>query len=255
MAADEGEPALSSSAEAALAALQRSVAAIEEFVERTSRQALVIASLESELGRAREQHRYLEQELARLRVELTNGDPMPAAERDALVEDQNIFAHMFVTSDRLAHASSASEALDIGVEVLHNLAGVHRYAVWLVPAPGAPLRMVAPSEARFRGAAADRAIVLRAIATGRPTSTGGEPGALPGAFPLLLDGIAVGAIELVELVPQVGARLGRLQDELLQFLSERLALSICQADARGRADDRGWIGAIAGFALIAEEQP
>ena len=253
MGADEAEPALSSSAEAVLAALQRSVSAIEEFVERTSRQAVVIASLETELGRARQQHRYLERELGALRDELLTGAPLAQAERDALLEDQNIFAHMFVTSDRLAHAGSAAEALDIGVEVLHNLAGVHRYAVWLRSQSGESMRLVAPREARFRGHAADHAVLVRAIATARPVRP--DDGGLPAAYPLLLDGAAVGAIELVELVPQVGPRLGRLQDELLQFLSERLALAICQADARRRADAQAWLDAIASVATIAEEQP
>jgi hypothetical protein len=228
MERDEGAP-LSASAEAVLAAIQRSVDAVQDFLERTGRQAAVIGSLEAELGRARDHAKALESESARLRSELVSKRPLSPQEIEALIEEQNVLAHMFVASDRLARARTPREALDIGVEVLHNLAGVHRYGVWLRGDAGATARLVGPTERRFRITESQGDLVERALATKQTARVGNDPGQLPVAVPLVLDGQAVGAIEIRELVPQVGDRLGRLQDELLQFLSDRLAPAMCQA--------------------------
>jgi len=228
MERDEGAP-LSASAEAVLAAIQRSVDAVQDFLERTERQALVIGSLEAELGRARDHAKALEVESARLRAELMAKRPLSPQEIEALVEEQNVLAHMFVASDRLARARTPREALDIGVEVLHNLAGVHRYGVWLRGEPGAAPRLVGPGEPRFRITDSHGDLVKRALETRQVARGGADPASLPVAVPLVLDGQAVGAIEVAELVPQVGDKLGRLQDELLQFLSDRLAPAMCQA--------------------------
>jgi len=214
-----------------LAAIQRSVDAVQDFLERTGRQAVVINSLEAELARAREHSTKLEAESARLRSELVSKRPLSQQEIEALIEEQNVLAHMFVASDRLARAHTPREALDIGVEVLHNLAGVHRYGVWLRGEPDATPRLVGPSEKRFRieAGTSDGALVAKALSSRQVARASQVPGALPVAVPLVLDGVAVGAIEIRELVPQVGDKLGRLQDELLQFLSDRLAPAMCQA--------------------------
>src|SRR5262245_43049888 len=134
MERDEGAAPLSPSAEAVLAAVQRSTDAVRDEI-------------------------------------------------DALIEEQNVLAHMFVASDRLSRARSPREALDVAVEVLHNLAGVHRYAVWLRGAADAPARVVAPSDPRFCAtpAAAVDDLVARALATVAPVRTG--PGDVPVAFP------------------------------------------------------------------------
>jgi hypothetical protein len=145
-------------------------------------------------------------------------------EMEALIEEQNILAHMFVASDRLSRARSPREALDVSVEVLHNLAGVHRYAVWLRDGDGA-VRMVAPQDPRFRVVTSDDALVARALEATSPVRGDAD---VPVAFPLCLDGGAVGVIEIREMVPQVGV-VGRLQEDLLIFLSERLAPAMVQA--------------------------
>jgi hypothetical protein len=181
MERDEGSASLSPSAEAVLAAVQRSTDAIRE-------------------------------------------------EMEALIEEQNVLAHMFVASDRLWRARSPREALDCAVEVLHNLAGVHRYAVWLRSAPDGAARVVAPADARFRISPSDQALVARAMSGVTPVRNGG---AFPVAFPLVLDGSPVGAIEIHEMVPQV-AGVGRLQEDLLLFLSERLAPAMVQAGLAAR---------------------
>jgi len=63
----------------------------------------------------------------------------------------------------------------------------------------------------------------------RPPRADKAPGPdIPVALPLLLDGAGVGALLITRLVPQVG-RIGRLQDDLLQLLSERIAPSLCLA--------------------------
>jgi len=222
---DEGgsEP-LSASAEAVLAAVRRSVDVVQEFLETSARQVAVIRSLETELAAARGHIKTLEGETARLRTELTSQHK--SEEIEQLIEEQNVLAHMFVCSDRLASSRSPREVIDIGIEVLHNLAGVHRYAVWL-RAPGGQLRLVAPQEARWRDYDPNATLVTRVLATNAIARSGGGDG-VPTSVPLLLDGIAVGVIEVRELVPQVPA-LGRLQVDLLQFLSDRLAPAMCRA--------------------------
>jgi hypothetical protein len=147
-------------------------------------------------------------------------------ELDSLIDDENVIAHLFVAADRLARARTPREALDIAVEILHNLAGVHRYAVWLRATHQVEAHVVAPADPRFRTTSSpDDPLVARALSASPPGELGG---ALPVACSLFLDGDAVGAIEIRELVPQVGG-LGRLQLDLLVFLSERLAPAMVAA--------------------------
>jgi len=231
-----GAEPLSASAEAVLAAVRRSVDVVQEFLETSARQVAVIRSLETELGAARGHIATLEGETKRLRTELTAQHQ--SEEIEQLIEEQNVLAHMFVCSDRLAAARSPREAIDIGIEVLHNLAGVHRYALWL-RAPGSQLRLVAPQEARWRDHDPAGALVSRSLATNAMARASGGDG-VPASMPLLLDGLAVGAIEIRELVPQVPA-LGRLQIDLLQFLSDRLAPAMCRAaSSQSHSDQDVW---------------
>ena len=153
------------------------------------------------------------------------------AEMDALIEEQNVLAHLFVAADRLSRARSPREALDVAVEVLHNLAGVHRYAVWLRAAPADAPRVVAPGDRRWRSAPVADDLVARAFASVHPVRAGAAE--IPLAFPLVLDGGTVGVIEIRELVPQLEG-LGRLQQDLLVFLSERLAPAMVQAGLAAR---------------------
>jgi hypothetical protein len=243
----EDEP-LSASAEVVLAAVRRSVDVVQEFLETSTRQAAVISSLETELTAARSLIGTLEGETARLRRELTARHQ--ADELEALIEEQNTLAHLFVTSDRLAAARTAREVIDIGIEVLHNLAGVHRYGIWVRTRAGAALRLVAPAEAKYRDTDPEGRLVDRAMATAQPAGEG-----MPAAIPLLLDGAAVGAIEIRELTPQVGARLGRLQTDLLQFLSDRLASAMVRAAvAEGHPGD-AWAQAAAALPATQERTP
>jgi len=221
-----GQEPLSATAEAVLAAVRRSVDVVQEFIETSARQVAVIRSFETELGAARNHIATLEGETQRLRGELTAKHR--SEEIEEIIEEQNVLAHMFVCSDRLASARSPREAVEIAIEVLHNLTGVHRYAVWVRAHQGAPLRLVAPAEARFRDIEPSGELVDRAMATRGPARAG-RGDAVPVAIPLLLDAEAVGAIEIRELVPQVGASLGRLQRDLLGFLSDRLAPAMCRA--------------------------
>ena len=248
-----GQEPLSATAEAVLAAVRRSVDVVQEFLETSARQAAVIRSFETELGAARDHIATLEGETQRLRGELTAKHR--SEEIETLIEEQNVLAHMFVCSDRLASARSPREAVEIGIEVLHNLAGVHRYAVWVRPRAGDPLRLVAPAEARFRDADPSGALVDRAMATRSP-GRGGGGNTVPIAIPLLLDGEAVGAIEIRELVPQVGATLGRLQVDLLGFLSDRLAPAMCRAGLhQSQPQPEVWSGVAAGLPGIEERRP
>jgi hypothetical protein len=246
---DEGGSELSATAEAVLAAVRRSVDVVQEFLETSARQAAVIRSLETELAAAREHIAALEGETARLRIELTGQHR--SDEIEILIDEQNVLAHMFVSSDRLAAARTPREAIDIGIEVLHNLAGVHRYGVWLRPRPGAPLRLVAPVEARYRAVEPTDDLAERAMSTGAPARAGDS--GVPVAVPLLLDGTAVGVIEIRELVPQVGPGLGRLQVDLLGFLSDRLAPAMCRAIlGHGQSPHDTWAGLAAALPAIEE---
>jgi len=240
---------LSATAEAVLAAVRRSVDVVQEFLETTERQAAVIKSLEIELEAARGHIASLEAETARLRVELTARHAND--EMETLIEEQNVLAHLFVSSDRLASARSPREAIEVGIEVMHNLAGVHRYAIWLRPRAGAPLRIVAPTEARFRAADLSGGLLRRALASG----TTERDGAVPLVVPLLLDGVAVGAIEVHELVPQVGTAPGRLQIDLLQFLADRLASAMCRASLGEQPQQEAWAAVAAALPAIEEIQP
>ena len=190
---DDGAPE-ASSAEAVMVAMQRSLDAVRDVLETTSHQAAVIASLEAELAREADHARALEGETARLRAELTAGRRLPD-EIEALIEEQNVLTHLFVASDRLARARAPGEALEVAVEVLHNLAGVHRYGVWLRPSSDARLRLVAPADARYRPAASAGELVGRALGGGVVARAAGGAD-VPVAYPLLLDGRAVGAIEI-----------------------------------------------------------
>src|SRR5688500_18036547 len=165
-----GSEPLSATAEAVLAAVRRSVDVVQEFLETSQRQAAVIRSLETELGAARGHIATLEGETARLRTEITASHRSDEIEQ--LIEEQNVLAHMFVCSDRLAASRSPREAVEIGIEVLHNLAGVHRYAAWERAKQSAPLRLVAPLEPRYRDADPTGELVDRAIATRTPARAG-----------------------------------------------------------------------------------
>lgn len=252
---DEGgsEP-LSASAEAVLAVVRRSVDVVQEFLESSQRQVAVIRSLENELGAARDHITTLERETGRLRTELTAQQKHSPDEIETLIEEQNVLAHMFVAGDRLASARSPREAVDIGIEVLHNLTGVHRYAVWLRGRAGAPLRLIAPGDPRYRSADPDGTLVARALATGA-VARGGPGDQVPVAVPLLLEGQPVGAIEIRELVPHVGPLLGRLQIDLLQFLSDRLAPAMCRAAlSQTQSQHDVWAGLVAGLPAIEPEE-
>jgi hypothetical protein len=249
-----GSEPLSATAEAVLAAVKRSVDVVQEFLESSQRQGAVIRSLEAELAAAREHITALETETARLRAELTI-KPRDA-EIEALVEEQNVLAHLFVCSDRLAATRSPGEAVEVGIEVLHNLTGVHRYAVWLRVRAGEPLRLVGPLDLRYRASDPDGTLVARAVATGLIARGQESADVVPVAVPLLLDGVVVGALEIQEMVPQVGPGLGRLQIDLLQFLSDRLAPAMCRASLiQRRSLAEVWAGVVAVLPAIEETRP
>jgi hypothetical protein len=165
---------------------------------------------------------------------------------DALLEEQSTLTNLYVASDRLARATSATAALEIGVEILHNLAGVQRYAIWLDAGPGTDMSLVAPAEPRFRDGdhreLRDAAISRRQVA--RPP--GGGPGSVPLALPLLLGGAVVGTLVVSELVPHEGDRLSPMQEDLLGLLGERLAQAMCDGALRARTDGGSAWASVAG---------
>ncbi len=242
MTSRDDQPLSAHQVEAFLSTLRRSVEVVQDLLEAAARRDERIRSLDAELDNARQRIAFLERETSTLRDKLAIG-PEPVSMRylEELIEEQNSFAHMFVTSDRLAGARSCAEAIQIAVEVLHNLVGAHQFGLWL-RWEAAPV-LVAPPDPRYRvpdGAHAD--LVARALATAapaRPTASDAPdapdaPDAgVPVALPLVLDGRAVGVLLIASLVPQVGSELGRLQDDLARFLVERLPARLCAAAAQG----------------------
>lgn len=216
--------------ESFLATLRRSVEVVQDLLEAAARRDERIRSLDAELDNARQRVAFLERETSTLRDKLATGiEPVSTPHLEELIreliDEQNSFAHMFVTSDRLAGARSCAEAVQIAVEVLHNLIGAYQFGLWLRWDDDPPV-LVAPIDPRYRVAPdAHAALVQRAFASGEPSGTD----AVPLALPMVLDGRTVGVLLIASLVPQVGGALGRLQDDLARFLVERLPARLCAA--------------------------
>lgn len=230
---DDAAPPWDNQISAFFTTLRRSAEIAQELTRTTTAQAERIRSLESDLSSARSRLELLESELARIRSALGDRDASRAlAQLEELVEEQNCLAHLFVTSDRLARARSAQEALDVVVEVMHNLVGAHRYGIYLRFEPDAEPLLVAPREARYREGGQHHELVARTLDTparGRRASSG----ELPICMPIQLDGHVVGALVIDELVAQLGGRFERMQQDLLALLGERLASSLCAGALRG----------------------
>ena len=256
--ADTDPPLPDNQVEAFLATLRRSVEVVQGLMRETTRQAEQIRSLGAELASARQRVAFLEQETTTLRERLAGGggDVARFTELEDLIEEQNSLAHMFVTSDRLARARTPAEAIDIAVEVLHNLVGAHTYALWL-RWEGAPVLM-APADPRWRAEpAAGRALIERAFATGALVRAEGRPeGGVPVAMPLALDGRVIGVLYLASLHPQVGERLGRLQEDLIHFVIERLPVGLLAAAMHhGQTGPAAWAAVQAQLVPIEETTP
>ncbi len=243
--------------EAFLATLRRSVEVVQGLMGETGRQAEHIRSLDAELTSARQRIAFLEQETSTLRERLATGSTgVPPAELEDLLEEQNSLAHMFVTSDRMARARTPSEAIDIAVEVLHNLVGAHTYGLWL-RWDGHDL-LCAPADPRWRAdPAPGRELVERAFATGVVVRAPGRPdGGVPVAMPLVLDGRTIGVLHIATLVPQVGETLGRLEAELIQFVIDRLPLGLLAAAMHhGQTGTSAWEAVRTQLAAVEETRP
>jgi hypothetical protein len=226
-------PSPPSRAEQALLAVRRSVEAVQELLDTSLRQSATIDSLSNDLTSARARIAVLEQETGRLRSMIDQPVHPSAEEIDALIEEQNTLAHLYVASDRLARAPTVDTTLEVAVEILHNLAGVHSYAIWL-STPAGP-RLVAPREGRYR-TVLHPDLRDQTFESGLPSrAVGAVAGSVPAAYPLMLGGKAVGALVISELVTQVGPRLGHLQEDLLRFLGDRLAGAMLDTALRAAA--------------------
>ncbi len=226
-------PMSSTQVEVFLAALRRSLGVVQEALNSAAQQEERTRSLEAELDSARQRIAFLERETTSLRDHLSRGtDTSLRHEIEELIEEQSSFANMFVTSDRLARAHSPDEVVAIAVEVLHNLVGAHRFALWL-RWDGKPA-LFAPADRRWRAEpGVFSELIERALSTGAVAKrVGVGADAVPAALPLLHDGETVGVLLVAGMVPQVGDRLGRLQDDLLQFLVDRLPLALRLAALR-----------------------
>ncbi|HVK76419.1 MAG TPA: hypothetical protein VM734_24005 [Kofleriaceae bacterium] len=257
MTTDDDPPPPDHQVEAFLSTLRRSVEVVQDLMAETARQHEQIRSLGAELESARQRIAFLEAETTTLRERLASGIGQARfAELEELIEEQSSLAHMFVTSDRLARARTPGEAIDIAVEVLHNLVGAHTYALWL-RWEGAPA-LLAPADARWRASTeAGRALVERAFATGLTVRAPGRPvGGVPVAMPLALDGRTIGVLHIATLVPQLGERMGRLQEDLIQFVIDRLPVALLAAAMhQGHTGPAAWAAVRTQLTAIEEGSP
>jgi hypothetical protein len=236
---DELDPALHNQIQAFFTALRRSAEIAQELSRTTTAHAERIRSLETDLASARSRIHVLESELGRVRATLGGSDANRSlAQLDALVEEQNCLAHLFVTSDRLALSRSPQAALQVAIEILHNLIGAHRYGIYLRFESDGEALLVAPSNPRYRATGKHQELVARLLDSGadagRPAR--GVTGLLPICLPVRLEGTTVGALVIDELVPQLGGTFPRLQRDLLSLVAERLAPSMCVGALRGTVE-------------------
>ena len=244
-------------ADAVLAAMRRSIDLVQDLLYTAAVQAERIRSLDAELTNARQRIAFLEGETSQLRQRLSDGvQGVDPAQFEDQIEEQNAFAHLFVTSDRLSRVRTPDEVIRVADEVVQNLVGADRYGIWL--RWEGELRLVGPTDPRWRSEPGlYRDLLSQALAHARPArTTVGLAGAVPIAVPILLDGSAVGALLVAGLVPQVG-RLGRLQDDLLNLLSDRIGPSLCLTALRsgGSVAAGAWAGVRAMVPGIEEARP
>jgi hypothetical protein len=227
---DDLAPPSQKKVEAFLGTLRQSAQIAHELLRTTARQEEHIRSLEDELTSARARVGFLEQETGQLRDRLTAGVPdhPRLAELEELMDEQNCLAQLLVTTDRLGRVQSTREGLQIAVEVFHNLVGVMRYGIYVVDEAGRPM-LIAPNDPREReGIAAMDALVTQTLATGKVSRLEGtKSNGVPACYPLRLGRSTVGAMAILELLPHLGGTVGRLQDDLLGLLGERLIDSMC----------------------------
>jgi hypothetical protein len=254
---DQGAPQSRLQIEAFLTTLRRSAEIAQELLRTATQQSERIRSLDGDLISAQSRIGFLEKEVGQLRDSLGPLAPGLAdqAALEALLEDQNCLAQLFVTSDRLAGVRSVPEAIDVAVEVLHNLVGAHRYGVYVCLERDDEPWLVAPGEQRYRqGIEEHRDVVLRTLkADNRRTSLDPKTTS-PLCVPLRFEDRTLGAIMIAEFVPQVGPQLGRLQIDLLSLLSDRLASSMCVGTLHQNAREQGqpWAAARDSLARMSE---
>jgi hypothetical protein len=250
--ASEDERPRAEPAHSVLAVMRRSVELVQDLLHSAAVQAEQVRSLEDELTSARQRLTFLEGETTQLRQRLAEGiTDIAPSQLEELIDDQNAFAHLFVTSDRLARVRTPDEVVRVADEVVLNLVGADKYTLWL-SWEGEPPRLVAPGDKRWRAALDQhRDLVQQALSSGQIARPPRPTADVPVAIPLLLDGAGVGALLITRLVPQVG-RLGRLQDDLLQLLSDRLAPSLCLTALRAGTGGASvpWAGVRSAVAAI-----
>lgn len=237
---NDDDQKFSDRAELFLGTLRRSSELAQDLLRQISSQKLRLTSLQGELADARSRIRFLEQETQELRAKLPGGPNDDLAARlEALAEEQNALAHLFVTSDRFARVRSHSEAVQAAAELLHNLVGARSYGLWLRwRRDDRPLLVTSERSDRV-DTAPFRELVTRCLDTGqviRPAAA--PPDSVPSCHPIRLESEVVGALLVESLVPQVGNHMGRLQIDLVDFVCDRFATSLCIGMMSSAASDR-----------------
>ena len=214
-----------------LETLRRSAEMAQELFNANHEMSLQLKSLEADLASKQARVTFLERETQQLRAGLSRlavANDKDRMERfETIFEDQNVLAHLFITSDRLSRVSSPIDAIAATVEVLHNLVGAKRYGMWLRWKTVAEPRLVVSDGVEASQCKDALALANAAMDRRRPTQPEGQSTDLaPIAFPLKLGRDVVGALVVVELVPQ-RPKLERLHRDLLNLLSERLGQAFC----------------------------
>jgi len=215
-----------------LSGLRKSTEIAEELLHNNTRQSSRIRELERQLAEATARLKALE---TRLEKPLETVHDQPLAE---LLLEQNCLTHVFVASDRLMRVRSARETIETIAEVLGNFAGVVRYALWLRWERDPVLVRSEPTAPdTWRDVYSHS--VRRDFEQGTFAQSEATP-ALPLSLPIRLDARLVGVLHVAEVGPQVD-KVGRLQWDLFNLLSERCAASLCIGALRSQGhDDNPW---------------
>lgn len=212
--------------------LRKSSKIAQDLISNNREMSVRVQSLEDDLKNGHNRIAFLEREVAQLRTGLAkiafddDGDLVHQFEQ--VMEEQNCLAHMFVTSEQLAHVSSPQDAVQAALEVLYNLIGAIEFGIWFRWDDQDPPIQVTPQvEADLRKLDKYMPLVERCLATGQAVlENKNTPDVPPVCVPLLLEGKCVGAVLVGTLVAH-RPRLERLHHDLLMLLSLRLARTVC----------------------------
>ena len=225
-----------------LEALRKSSKMAHELIAANREMALRIQSLEADLVNAKARIGFLERETNQLRgglARLAFDDEKVGLQFNEIIEEQNCLAHMFVTNEQFSLVRSPREAIKRAEEVLHNLIGASHFGIWIRwKEEDHPVLVSSSEKGESQLLTGHSLLIGRCLSTGAVQQPeGASQNAPPICVPLKLESRIVGAVLVVDLVPQRPV-LERLHKDLLSLLCEKLAGAMClgalQANLNGK---------------------